>query len=239
MRTIMLLNAKGGSGKSTLATNLAAHYAAQGKSVALVDFDPQGSSIAWLAARPPERPSIRGIAAFRVSPRVAPTTDYVIMDAPSGRHGSDLVALVRYAQTVIVPVLPSPMDIRAAANFIDEIRRVGPVTRPAIEETGPGLDSITAFLGRLLATSDTSSVARVAVIANRVRENTLAYDALFDFLDRLKVPFLTTLRDTQNYIQAAERGLGLCELAPSQVAYDLELWQPLIRWLNSKRSIPK
>jgi chromosome partitioning protein len=221
-----------------LATNLAAHYAAQGKSVALVDFDPQGSSIAWLAARPPERPSIRGIAAFRESPRVPPTTDYVIMDAPSGRHGTDLVALVRYAQSVIVPVLPSPMDIRAATHFIDEIRRIGPVARPAIEQTRPGLDSITAFLGRLLATNS-SSAARVAVVANRVRENTLAYDALFDFLDRLKVPFLTTLRDTQNYIQAAERGLGVCELAPSQVAYDLELWQPLIRWLNSKRSMPR
>lgn len=239
MRTIMLLNAKGGSGKSTLATNLAAYYAAQSRSVVLADFDPQGSSLAWLGVRPQERPRIRGVAAFRESPRVAPDTDYVIMDAPSGRHGTHLISLVRYAQTIIVPVLPSPMDIRAATQFIDEIRRVGPVARPVIEDKGLDLDSIMAFLGRLLATSDTSSAPRVAVVANRVRENTLAYDALYEFLDRLKVPFLTTLRDTQHYIQAAERGLGLFELAPSLVAYDLELWQPLIKWLNSKRSLPK
>ena len=124
MRTIMLLNAKGGSGKSTLATNLAAYYAAQGRSVVLADFDPQSSSLAWLGVRPQERPPIRGVAAFRESPRVAPDTDYVIMDAPSGRHGTHLVSLIRYAQTIIVPVLPSPMDIRAAPQFVDEICRV-------------------------------------------------------------------------------------------------------------------
>jgi len=54
MRSIMVLNSKGGSGKSTIATSIASYYATQGKKVLLVDFDPQASSLDWLAAR--ERP---------------------------------------------------------------------------------------------------------------------------------------------------------------------------------------
>ena len=59
------------------------------------------------------------------------------------------------------------------------------------------------------------------------------------FLTALDIPFITTLRDTQNYIRAAERGLGIFEMAPSAVEFDLEQWQPLIKWLNSKRSMPQ
>ena len=50
MRTILVLNSKGGSGKTTIATNLAGYYASSGAAVALADFDPQGSSLDWLAA---------------------------------------------------------------------------------------------------------------------------------------------------------------------------------------------
>ena len=48
MRHIMVLNAKGGCGKSTIATNLASYYATLSKRVALVDYDPQQSSLDWL-----------------------------------------------------------------------------------------------------------------------------------------------------------------------------------------------
>jgi len=232
MRTIMMLNAKGGSGKSTLATNLAAYYASQGKSVALADFDPQGSSLQWLKVRPGGRPPIEGIAVWRDTPRVARDTDYIIMDVASGGHGKQLHTLIRYAQTIVVPVLPSPIDMRAATIFIQELRQAEDVVRRDIQDA-----PLADFFKRMSGGSRRLK-PKLGVIANRVRENTIAYDALYDFLDRLKVPFLTSLRDTQNYIQAAERGLGLCELAPSQVAYDMELWEPLIKWLNSKRSLP-
>ena len=134
MRTIMILNSKGGSGKTTLATNLAAYYALQGKSVVLADLDPQGSSIDWLKARPESRPAIHGIAAWREPLRVAAATDYVILDAPAARHGQSLTRLIRYAQTVIVPVLASPFDIRAAREFIREVEHVGRVARHNIQD---------------------------------------------------------------------------------------------------------
>ena len=107
MRTILVLNSKGGSGKTTVATNLAGYYAAQGRSVALVDFDAQGSSIDWLRARPADRPRIHGVDAYSSGLRVPRSTEIVVMDAPARTHDDDLARLVRRAQTIIVPVLPS------------------------------------------------------------------------------------------------------------------------------------
>ncbi len=210
MRSIMVLNAKGGCGKSTLATNLASYYAwEEEKAVALMDFDPQASSLEWLAARGEEWPEITGLAAFEGETRVPRNADVVIIDAPARVTGSELSALVRRAETIIVPVLPSPMDMRAAQHFMKELFVVGKVSRKQ---------------------------TKVGVVANRVRENTRIYHELEDYLGKLKIPFLTHLRDTQNYIRAAQRGLGIFELAPSMVWQDLEQWEPLTRWLRSKRS---
>jgi chromosome partitioning protein len=233
MRKIMLLNAKGGCGKSTIATNLASYYAMQGKSVVLADFDRQGSSTEWLEARSQDRPAIRGLVAWRDPVRVPRSTDYVIMDVPAGAHGPELTALVRRAHTLIVPVLPSPTDIRAAAHFIHELLLVGKIVRDE---------------------------SRLAVIANRVRENsaiqnsvenilnsvsisyttlnTQIYHNLERFLSRLKIPFVATLRESNNYLVADARGLGIFDLNSSQAQRDIEQWQPMLKWLDSKRSIP-
>jgi chromosome partitioning protein len=206
MRTIMTLNSKGGCGKSTLATNLATFFAGTGNQVVLADCDPQGSSMNWLTAREQyEAPAITGYNAVRKGLRVADSPDVVIMDAPAGVHGSALTSLVRHADTLILPVLPSPLDIRAAARFIEELLTVGKVSR---KET------------------------RLAVVANRVREHTVIYQTLEAFLSSLKIPFIGTLRDTQNYIRAAELGLGIFEMAPSAVGPDLDQWRPILRWLK-------
>jgi chromosome partitioning protein len=209
MRTIMVINAKGGCGKTTIATNLAGFYADRGNTVAIADYDPQGSSIDWLKNRPEHRPEIIGLAAYKGETRAPGYTDYLILDVPAAAHGKDLTALVRHAETLIIPVLPSPIDMRAAAHFIQELLLVGKVKR---EQT------------------------RLAVVANRVKENTLIFHALEKFLRRLKISRIATLRDTQNYIRAAERGLSIFEMAPSAVEQDIEQWKPLTRWVNSKRS---
>ena len=211
MRSILVINAKGGCGKSTLATNLAGYYAERGHSVVLADFDPQESSLDWLAARPEDYPAITGINAAQDGLKVPRNTEYLIMDVPAAMHGKDLTAVIRRAQTLVIPVLPSPMDMRAAAHFIKELLTVGKVDRKQV---------------------------KLGVVANRVRENTLIFHTLEKFIRRLGIPRVATLRDTQSYIRAAERGLSIFELAPSSVAMDLEQWQSLTRWLNSKRSLP-
>ncbi len=213
MRTIMLMNAKGGCGKTTLATNIATWFADEGKKVALVDFDPQGSSLDWLEARKGYVgiPEIQGIDASREAPLPARGTEYLIMDVPSGIHGKAINDMLRRVETLILPVLPSPFDIRAAGRFLDELLATGRVSRKQ---------------------------TRIGVVANRVRENTLIYHELETFLSGLSIPVVGTLRESQNYIRSAERGLGLFELAPSMVWQDLDQWDPVMAWLNSKRSLP-
>lgn len=212
MRHIMVLNAKGGSGKTTIATNLASYYANEGKQVILADMDPQGSSLAWLAARSAGRPPIKGVPAFHEAVRPGRNTDVVIVDSPAAVHGKELTPLLRKAETILIPVLPSPIDMRAAADFIAEVKAAPRVA---------------------------SKQAKIALIANRVREYTNIWHSLEDFLDHLRgVPVLTHLRDSMNYIRAAERGIGIFEMGHYATQTDREQWEPVIKWLKSKRSQP-
>ena len=212
MRRIMVVNPKGGCGKTTLATNLAGFYASQGARVAIADFDPQASSLAWLAARPGDRPPIDGLAVTGSHKTKVPRgCEVLIMDSPAGLAGKPLKVLARQAQTVLVPVLPSPIDMRAAGRFLADLLALGRVTKNRL---------------------------RVGIVAHRVREQTRIYHALDRFLRTLDVPFVASLRDTQNYIRAADRGLSIAELAPFLSAYDRVQWGPLLGWLDSAASRP-
>jgi chromosome partitioning protein len=212
MRHIMVLNSKGGCGKSTIATNLASYYATRDKKVALVDYDPQVSSLDWLARRSAGCPEITGIEGHKDGmSRLPRNADIVIVDAPARSHGPELTKLVKHAETIIVPVLPSSIDIQAAAKFLKELNKVGKVERKEV---------------------------RIAVVANRVREYTLIYEQLEEYLESLRIPYVAALREAQNYIRAYTRGLGVFEL-PEYLAWpDWEQWDPLIEWLNSRRSRP-
>lgn len=206
MRTIVIANSKGGSGKSTIATNLASYFACWGVRVTLVDFDRQGSVTDWVRARPPERPAIEAVEAVDMTFRVPPGTDYAIVDVPAGIHGEMLGRVLERADEVIVPVLPSPMDMRATARFmvdlVNQARRHG-------------------------------ASPRICAVANRVRTQTRSYRALERFLARLSIPFIARLRDTQHYVQAAETGLGVFELGTTRTSADLTQWQPLVAWISA------
>jgi chromosome partitioning protein len=212
MRHIMVLNAKGGCGKSTLATNIAAYFANQGASVALADFDPQRSSLDWLDRRPEDRAKIAGVAGFEDGLRRAPrNADFVVIDAPARTHAKELTDLVRHAETIVVPVLPSTIDMQATTTFLEELRKIGKIERKQ---------------------------ARFGLVANRVRDNTLIFDDLDDYLTRVRAPYIAALREAQNYVRAYTRGLGIFEL-PEYLAWpDWDEWEPLTAWLRSKRSQP-
>ena len=212
MRHIMVLNAKGGCGKSTLATNIAAYFANEGASVALADFDPQRSSLDWLERRPADRAEIVGVAGFDGGLRHAPrTADFVVIDAPARTHAKELTDLVRHAETIVVPVLPSTIDMQATTTFLDELRKVSKIDRKQ---------------------------AKFGLVANRVRDNTLIFDDLDDYLTRARAPYVAALREAQNYVRAYTRGLGIFEL-PEYLAWpDWDEWEPLTAWLKSKRSQP-
>ena len=119
--------------------------------------------------------------------------------------------LVRRAETILVPVLPSPIDMKACAHFMAELLELGRVQR---------------------------AQARLALIANRVRENTLLFEELDAYLGKLKVPYLTALRQSTNYLRAFQRGMGIFELPEYLARPDWEQWEPITKWLGSKRSQP-
>ncbi|MGB5166166.1 MAG: ParA family protein [Woeseiaceae bacterium] len=212
MRHIMVLNAKGGCGKSTLATNIASYFANEGASVALADYDPQGSSMEWLDRRPEDRPTIHGVAAFEDGLRRVPrTADIVVSDAPARSHGKELTDLVNHAETIVVPVLPSTIDMQATTKFLGELGDIHKVK---------------------------ARKAKVGAVANRVRDNTLIFDDLDEYLTKARVPYVAALREAQNYVRAYTRGLGIFEL-PEYLAWpDWDEWEPLTAWLRSKRSQP-
>lgn len=212
MRHVMVMNSKGGCGKSTLATNIATWFATEGHKVALADYDPQRTSLDWLAIRPESLPKITGVAAYDEGVRGVPRdTDVLVIDAPARTHGSEMNELVRRAETILVPVMPSPIDMQACAHFMAELLELGRVQR---------------------------AQARLAVIANRVRENTLMFEELDQYLGKLKVPYLASLRQSTNYLRAFQRGMGIFELPAYLASPDWEQWQPITKWLGSKKSQP-
>jgi len=210
MRNIMLMNAKGGCGKTTLATNIATWLADEGAQVALADYDPQGSSLDWLTARNDYQgiPQIIGIDACQGAVRAPRGCDYLVMDVPAGIHGKQINQMLRRVDDLIVPVLPSPLDMRACSRYLSELLTSGRISR---------------------------NQTRVAIVANRVRENTRIYHQLEAYLGHLKLPILTHLRESQNYIRSAETGLGITEMAPAQMQPDVASWEPLMAWIYKRR----
>jgi chromosome partitioning protein len=216
MQKIIVLNPKGGSGKTTIANNLAACYALDGQRPALMDLDPQGSSMRWLRKRPEDSPPIHGIAGFERSAavtrswqlRIPAECGAVIIDTPAAVEAHALPELTRGADAVIVPVMPSDIDIHATAKCIADLLLVAKIRR---------------------------SENRIGIIANRVRSNTLVSQSLMRFLLSLDIPLITTLRDSQNYVRSAELGVGVLEMPRWQVQQDLEHWQQITAWLSGKR----
>lgn len=212
-RKIVVLNPKGGSGKTTIATNLAAFYAANGLPSALMDFDSQGSSTRWLSKRTLEQPKIHGIASFEnhagmtrsFAMRVPDDVLRVIVDTPAALKKHELIDLTRGADKIIVPVLPSDIDIHAATRIVADL---------------------------LLSAKISRHEGRLAVVANRVKSNTVVFRSLMRFLDSLEIPIAAVLRDTQNYIRSAESGLGMHELRKVDNAKDIAQWKRLLNWVE-------
>ena len=215
MQRIVVLNPKGGSGKTTIAINLASYYAVRGLRPVLMDYDPQGSSTRWLKKRSAPQPLIHGIAAFERNSRTtrsfqlrAPDdSQRQVIDTPAAIGPHEMPELTRGADAILVPVLPSDIDIHAASRCIADLLLVAKVKR---------------------------SDNRIAVIANRVKKQTLIYQALMRFLATLQIPIVATFRDSQNYIRAAELGVGIHEMKPYLVREDIDQWGPLVDWLESR-----
>ncbi len=204
MPVIVVANPKGGVGKSTLATNVAGYLASKGHSVMLGDADIQQSSRLWLGLRPA---AARSISTWDISQdtlaKPPKGTTHVVLDTPGGLQGVRFREVMKLADKVIVPLQPSVFDIFATRKFLDE-----------------------------LAEHRQAGKMQVGLVGMRVDGRTIAADKLQEFVGSLGLPVLAMLRDTQNYIHLAARGLTLFDVAPSRVDKDLDQWQGLCKWLD-------
>lgn len=213
LNRVIVLNPKGGCGKSTLATNLASAYAIRGGTPAIMDYDPQGSTMAWLERRDKALPAIHGVAAYKKSMqatrswqlRVPSDTDNIVVDSPASLTHDDLRHLTRDATSILVPVLPSRMDVHAASRCIADLLLVAKIDRRE---------------------------RKLAVVANRTRKNTKSFTMLMRFLDSLGIPIIAVLRDTQNFVHSAEQGIGVSEMRPSKTKKDVEQINKILAWLD-------
>ena len=204
MPVVVIANPKGGVGKTTLATHVAGYYASQGHAAMLGDADRQQSSRLWLGLRPP---AARPIATWDVNADLIAKpprgTTHVVLDTPGGLHGWRFRDVIKLADKVIVPLQPSVFDIFATRSFLDDLAEH-------------------RHAGRL----------QVGIVGMRVDARTIAADKLREFVGSLGLPVLGYVRDTQNYIHLAARGLTLFDVTPNRVEKDLAQWQAICQWLD-------
>src|SRR5262245_39914706 len=210
------MNPKGGCGKTTLATNLAGWFALRGPPPTVVDCDPQGFSTRWIENRPSDRPKVHGLKTGPLTARstieVPAESSVVIIDLPAAITGEQLHGFVYLADSLLLPVTPSDIDVYSATRFIAEL---------------------------LLDAQLDRREKRVGIVANRVRERTRSFAMLMRFLGSLRIPLIGALRDSQNFVQAAALGLGVCELPPHRVQYDLPQLDAIGSWLERRQAMSR
>jgi len=214
MKRIIVINIKGGCGKTTVSTNLASYYASKGVNTALFDYDPQSSSMRWLKLRSDEMSEIYGVVAHKNAAklvtkswqlRLPPETQRVIIDTPPGLKRPELREYLKGVDNILIPVLPSPFDIFATADFIRDL-----------------------LLDVKVCLNETS----IGIVANRVKKNTIAFQSLDRFLSSLNIPVVAHLRDSQNYLRATEEGMGVHELKGKNTYLDRMHWKSIVEWID-------
>ena len=206
MPVIVIANPKGGSGKSTLSTNVAGYFASRGHAVMLGDADVQQSSRLWLSLRPELATKISTWelqADLVLTAKPPKGTTHVVIDTPGGLGGWRFKEVVSRADKLLIPIMPSIFDMYAAQAFITQLREITQNSKTAL-----------------------------GVIGMRVDERTIAANQLRAFMNKLDVPIVGFLRDTQYYLHLAAHGLSLFDITPGKVQKDLQQWQVICDWLE-------
>jgi chromosome partitioning protein len=208
MKTVLVAGSKGGVGKTTIATHLAAHAALAGRNTALVDLDPQGSSLRWAQRRLQMPSPVLGIegAGRRAWPdKVPPDTDWLIIDAPAGAMADDLATALEQADVLVAPVPPSTLDIEATVTFLDSL-----AVHPRVRR------------GQL----------RVGLVGNKLKPWTQASQQTVELLQSWPYPLVAQLRDSQAYVLLCALGKSLFDYHSAHVREHQADWQPLLAWIG-------
>lgn len=207
MKGVLVASSKGGVGKTTIATHLAAHYALAGHNTALVDGDPQGSSLRWAAKRAELESAVLGLKGTGKGWRkkLPDDTGVLVMDAPAGGMAEDLELFLERAEAVVVPVQPSALDIEATVDFLDSLAR-----HPRVRK------------GEL----------RIGLVGNRLKPWTNASQQAVELISQWPYPVIAQLRDSQAYVLLTGLGRSLFDYHSQQVREHQQDWAPLLKWLG-------
>ncbi|WP_319773923.1 ParA family protein [Breoghania sp.] len=203
MRTILVANRKGGCGKTTIATTLAAAFVAQGNEVALADADRQKSSLKWLSLRPKDAAPITGLNWTRDKDlgEAPKRVDTVIIDGPGALTGRHAEALIREADEIVVPLMPSVFDTESTDSFLDKIEALKKVRK---------------------------GKACIHVVANRVRLKSRALLALETHMAETGRPLMARISDRLAYPTLAGEGLSVYDKDTMEFAPYRKQWHPLL-----------
>ena len=205
MITILVANTKGGCGKTTVATHLAAALAAEGRRTALADADRQRSSLQWARLRPGTAAPIAALD-WVDEPTTPPRgTERLVIDGAAAMRKKQVFELVRQADVIVVPILPSAFDQSSTAAFLDR-------------------------LGELKAVR--KSRKPVGILRNRVRPRTRAAARLLQFLQRIEHADLGALPDRAVYNEVAADGLSIFDLPGGRALSLRRDWDGLLRYLG-------
>ena len=207
MQKILVASSKGGCGKTTIATNLAAHFAQQGKNTVLVDADRQGSSQRWAEKRAELPAAVLAISALRPNweNKIPEDAERVIIDGPAGIRAGELAELLAGVDALLIPVLPSRIDLEASETFLREIANLGRIKRGTVA---------------------------VGLVANRLKPWTTASQEAIDEIKKLPFPLVGQLRDTQGYVLVAGLGKSIFDYHSELIRTHQEDWDKLLRWLK-------
>jgi chromosome partitioning protein len=207
MRTVLVASSKGGVGKTTIATHLAAQAAIDGQRTVLIDADPQGSSTRWAQRRADLETAVLPLDGTRKNwvKHVPDDTQRLIVDAPAGATVDSLEGFLETADALVVPVLPSTLDIDATVPFLNALAKHPRVRR-----------------GQL----------RVGLVGNRLKPWTNASQQAVELLKQWPYPVVAELRDSQAYVMLVGLGRSLFDYQSQQVREHQEDWAGLLRWLK-------
>lgn len=208
MRKVLIASSKGGCGKSTIATNLAAYYANRGRRTVLVDADRQGSSQRWGEKRAvlDNRPVLAIANSRRDWYRSVPDdAELVIVDSAAGVSAADVGEYLDHVDAVIVPVLPSAIDLEAAAPFLKDLSKLPPIRRGKVP---------------------------VGLVANRLRPWTNSTQRALEEMKDLPFPVIARLRDTQAYVLTHALGKSIFDYGSELVRSHQDDWKRLVRWVG-------
>ncbi len=205
MIAVLVANIKGGCGKTTIATHLAAAYAGAGLSTVLADVDRQRSSLGWVDRRPSSAATLFGIDWAKDFTSAPKGTQRLVIDAPAALKTKQIEDLVKLADVIVLPVLPSAFDEQATSRFLDKLDELKSIAK---------------------------NKKQVAVVGNRLRARTKSADRLDEFLGGVGHTVVTRLRDSQIYPDAAASGLSLFDMTGKRAAEHRADWKPLLTYID-------